>query len=129
MKWGIIVDGVSVSIPMNYQNICICCFKEEIWKLTKTKNCLWWQCFLTDIWKLTIRNNIWQAPMFFWRIRTKWAIFVKDLHHSCQDLFSLLQWFQRRWSKCEKLTDGWTTDDGCQVMAIADIDDHFRQVS
>jgi hypothetical protein len=39
--------------------------------------------------------------------------------HSTKVWFKLAQWFQRSWLKCEKLTDGRTTDDGRSVVTIA----------
>ena len=39
--------------------------------------------------------------------------------HSTKVWFKLAQWLQRSWLKCEKLTDGRTTDDGCSVVTIA----------
>jgi hypothetical protein len=38
--------------------------------------------------------------------------------HSIKFWFKLAQWLHRSWLKCEKLTDGRTTDDGRSVVTI-----------
>ena len=41
--------------------------------------------------------------------------------HSTKVWYKLAQWLQRSWLKCEKLTDGWMTDDGRSVVTIVKI--------
>ena len=61
-------------------------------------NCLWWPCLLTDWDELC---NLNRRP---------------SIDASYQVSVHLAKWFQRTRLKCEKLTD-----DGCQVMAKAQI--------
>jgi hypothetical protein len=49
------------------------------------------------------RTQFWKGPF-------------KD--HSIKVWFKLAQWLHRSWLKCEKLTDGRTTDDGRSVVTI-----------
>jgi hypothetical protein len=46
--------------------------------------------------------------------------------HSTKVWFKLAQWFQRSWLKCEKLTDGWKTDDGYKVKEKTAIVPQFQ---
>ena len=71
----------------------------------RNKNCLWRPCLLMDRDKM---SNIYRGP----------SIYV-----SCQVSVHMVEGFQRRRLKCEKLTDDRrrTTDDRHQVMAKAHI--------
>jgi hypothetical protein len=60
-------------------------------------------------------------PNFVWHFRPpiKMATRGPSKDHSTKVWLKLAQWLQRSWLKCEKLTDGRTTDDGRSVVTIA----------